>query len=251
MKKAALRIIAIILLVFSVSTCQYALKGSVADIEEGLQNLDIPLLEKKVKSFEEMAKKNPKNHQAPYYAAKIHFAIADCLDIKSSMEFDQTGEGEKHIDAALDLIKTSLGKKEDSVDTHILKFLVLYRKMKHLDFPELMLYADARQAAHDRAKELAPDNLNVQLIVALKFEDGWPRPPTEKSVAEFENLLKKDPKMAEAYYQIGVVWEKYLERTGISKIDEARKSYKKALELNPNHHWAQKKLKDLTSSSGF
>jgi hypothetical protein len=34
MKKAALRIIAIILLVFSVSTCQYALKGSVAEAEE-------------------------------------------------------------------------------------------------------------------------------------------------------------------------------------------------------------------------
>lgn len=251
MKKAALRIIAVILLGFSVSTCQYALKGSAADIEEGLQNLNIPFLEKTVKSFEEMAKKNPKDHQAPYYAAKTHFAIADCLDIKSDMEFDQTGEGEKHIDAALDLIKTSLGIKEDSVDTHILKFMVLYRKMKHLNFPELMLYADARTAAHGRAIELAPDNLNVQLIVALKFEDGWPRPPSEKSVAKFEKLLKKDPKMAEAYYQIGVVWEKYLARTGISKMDESRKSYKKALELDPNHHWAQKKLKDLTSSSGF
>lgn len=251
MKKAALRIIAVILLGFSVSTCQYALKGSAADIEEGLQNLNIPFLEKTVKSFEEMAKKNPKDHQAPYYAAKTHFAIADCLDIKSDMEFDQTGEGEKHIDAALDLIKTSLGIKEDSVDTHILKFMVLYRKMKHLNFPELMLYADARTAAHSRAIELAPDNLNVQLIVALKFEDGWPRPPSEKSVAKFEKLLKKDPKMAEAYYQIGVVWEKYLARTGISKMDESRKSYKKALELDPNHHWAQKKLKDLTSSSGF
>ncbi len=251
MKKAALPIIAVILLGFSVSTCQYALKCSVADIEKGLQNLDIQLLEKKVKSFEEMAKKNPKDHQAPYYAAKTHFTIADCLDIKSDMEFDQTGEGEKHIDAALDLIKTSLGIKEDSVDTHILKFLVLYRKMKHVSFPELMLYSDARTAAHDRAIELAPDDLNVQLIVALKLEDVWPRPPSEKSVEEYEKILKKDPKMAEAYYQIAVVWEKYLERTGISKMDEARESYKKALELDPNHHWAQKKLKDLASSSEF
>jgi len=251
MKKAALRIIAVILLVFSVSTCQYALKGSVADTEEGLQNLDIPLLEKTVKSFEEMAKKNPKNHQAPYYAAKTHFAIADCLDIKSDMEFDQTGEGEKHIDAALDLIKTSLGIKEDSLNTHILKFLVLHRKIKHVGWPELMLYADVRKAAYDRAKELAPDNLNVQFIGALKFADGWPRPTSEKLVAEFEKLLKKDPKMAEAYYQIGVIWEKHIARTGISKMDEAKKSYEKALELNPNHHWAQKKLKVCQVSTLF
>jgi hypothetical protein len=118
MKKAVVRIFLVILLVFgmsAVSLAQEPLKGAMADLDKGWQNLDIPLLEKAVKAFEEMAKKNPKDNQASYYAAKAHFAIADCLDIKSEKEFDQTGEGDKHIDAALEMIKTSLAVKEDSL----------------------------------------------------------------------------------------------------------------------------------------
>lgn len=248
MKKSVLCIILVILLILGVNNiiqAQEALKGSVADLEKGWQNLDIKLLEKVVKSFEEMAKKNPKDYQAPYYAGKAHFAIADCLDIKSDKEFDQTGKGDNHIDAALDLIKTSQGLKEDNLDTHILKFQIIRRKMLHVSFPGLMMYVSDRKAAYNRAKELAPDNINVQLISAIEVaEGGWPQPPPEKPIAEFEKLLKKDPKMADAYYEIGYIWEK------AKKLDDAKKNYKKALELNSNHHWAKKKLKGLASSSG-
>ena len=248
MKKTVLCIVLLILLIFgtnSVIQAQEALKGAAADLEKGWQTLDIPLLEKTVKSFEEMAKKNPKDYQAPYYAAKAHFAIADCLDIKSDKEFDQTEEGDKHIDIALDLIKTSQGLNEDNLDTHILKFKIIRRKMLHVSFPGLMMYVSDRKAAYNRAKELAPGNINVQLISAIEVaEGGWPPPPPEKPIAEFEKLLKKDPKMADAYYEIGYIWEK------AKKLDDAKKNYKKALELNPNHHWAKKKLKGLASSSG-
>ena len=248
MKKTVLCIVLLILLIFgtnSVIQAQEVLKGAAADLEKGWQTLDIPLLEKTVKSFEEMAKKNPKDYQAPYYAAKAHFAIADCLDIKSDKEFDQTGEGDNHIDAALDLIKTSQGLNEDNLDTHILKFKIIRRKMLHVSFQGLMMYVSDRKAAYNRAKELAPDNINVQLISAIEVaEGGWPPPPPEKPIAEFEKLLKKDPKMADAYYEIGYIWEK------AKKLDDAKKNYKKSLELNPNHHWAKKKLKGLASSSG-
>ncbi len=248
MKKTVLCIVLLILLIFgtnSVIQAQEALKGAAADLEKGWQTLDIPLLEKTVKSFEEMAKKNPKDYQAPYYTAKAHFAIADCFDIKSDKEFDQTGEGDNHIDAALDLIKTSQGLNEDNLDTHILKFKIIRRKMLHVSFPGLMMYVSDRKAAYNRAKELAPDNINVQLVSAIEVaEGGWPPPPPEKPIAEFEKLLKKDPKMADAYYEIGYIWEK------AKKLDDAKKNYKKALELNPNHHWAKKKLKGLASSSG-
>ena len=248
MKKSVLCIILVILLILGVNNiiqAQEALKSSVADLEKGWQNLDIKLLEKVVKSFEEMAKKNPKDYQAPYYAGNAHFAIADCLDIKSDKEFDQTGKGDNHIDAALDLIKTSQGLNEDNLDTHILKFQIIRRKMLHVSFPGLMMYVSDRKAAYNRAKELAPDNINVQLISAIEVaEGGWPQPPPEKPIAEFEKLLKKDPKMADAYYEIGYIWEK------AKKLDDAKKNYKKSLELNPNHHWAKKKLKGLASSSG-
>jgi len=247
MKKAVVRIFLVILLVFgmsAVSLAQEPLKGAMADLDKGWQNLDIPLLEKAVKTFEEMAKKNPKDNLASYYAAKAHFAIADCLDIKSEKEFDQTGEGDKHIDAALEMIKTSLAVKEDSLDTQILKFQVLRRKMFHVSFPRLMMYISDRRAAFARAKELAPDNVNVQLLGALEVMDGWPPPAPEQPVGELEKLLKKDPKMAEAYYLIGTVWEKD------KKVAEAKKNYEKALSIDPNYHWAKKKLKGLASGSG-
>jgi len=238
-------IVLAILLIFgltAVSLAQDAVKGALADLEKGWQNVDIPLLEKVTKTFEAMAKENPKDYLSPYYAAKAHFAVADCLDIKSSKEFDETGEGDKHIDAALDLIKTSLTLKEDNADTHILKFQVLRRKMFHVSFPRLMMYISDRRAAYGRAKELAPDNLNVQLLGAIEVVDGFPPPAPEIPVAEFEKLLSKDPKMAEACYQIGNVWEKD------NKTDKAKANYEKALKIDPNHNWAKKKLKGLAGS---
>jgi len=50
--------------------------------------------------------------------------------------------------------------------------------------------------------------------------------------------------MADAYYEIWYVWEKS------KKMDEAKKNYKKTLELNPNHHWSKKRLNGLASGSG-
>lgn len=247
MKKTALHFILVILLILcaaTMSTAQASAKKAAADIDKGWQTLDIPLLEKALKTFEEAAKKNPKDHLAPYLAAKAHFTIANCLDIKSDQEFDQTGEGEKHVDAAIELIKTSLAIKENSADTNILKFQVLRLKMYHVSFPQLMMYIADRKAAHAKALELAPDNLTVQLLSAIEVADGWPQPPPETPVAEFEKLTKKDPKFADAFYEIGHTWEK------AKKTDEAKKNYEKALKADPNHHWAKKRLKGLAGASG-
>ena len=263
MKKVMVHGMVIVMLIFGLSTlsmaqgdalkaaatepmnvAQDSLNITIADMNKGWQNLETAQLNKTVQVLEDMTKKNPKDYPASYNAAKAHFAIADCLDIKSDKEFNQTGEGEKHIDAALELIKTSLAAKEDNLDTHILKFIILRRKMYHVSFPKLMMYIGDRRAAFDRAKTLAPDNIEVQLLGAYEIMDGWPVPAPENVVAEFEKLLKKDPKMSEAYYQIGATWEK------AKKNDDAKKNYEKAIELDSNNHWAKKKLKGLASSPG-
>ena len=94
-------------------------------------------------------------------------------------------------------------------------------------------------------KALAPDNVDVLMICALQVAEGmFPPPPPEKPIAEFKKILEKDPKLPEAYYQIGCVWDK------AKKIGDARINYQKALELNPNHHWAKKKLQVLASGAG-
>lgn len=248
MNKIVRCIAAVAVLVFgtaAVGVTEDALKSTVADIDSGWEKLDIPLLEKSVAYFEEMAKKNPQDYQGPYYGAKAHFAIADCLDIKSPEEFDQTGEGDPHVDKALDLIKAAQKLKEDNVDIYILKFNIIRRKMLHVSFPGLMMYVADRTATYEKAKELAPDNMEVQIISAIQVaEGGWPPPPPEKPIAEFEKILQKDPKLAEAHYQIGDIWNK------AKKTDEAKKHFSKALELNPNHHWAKKKLKGLEGGTG-
>jgi len=248
MKKFALEISLIIMLILGTSMtglAQEASKRGIADLEKGWQNLDVPLLEKTVKIFEDLAKKNPKDHLLPYYGARAHFAIADCLDIKSSEEFDQSGKGDEHIDKALDLIEVSLGIKEDSVDTHILKFHAVRRKMLHVSFPGLMMYISTRKGAAERAKELDPNNPEVKLVDALQaVEGGWPPPPPEEGQAAFDALVKTNIKKAEAYYQIGIIWEK------AKKTDKARKNYEKALETDSHHHWAKKKLKGLAEGKG-
>lgn len=247
MKRIIFKSVFTVLFVFvcgTINVSHGALKDFAADIEKSRQNLDIALLKKTAVALGFMANKNPKDHLPPYYAAKAYFTLADCLDIKSSEEFDQTGEGAKHIDKALELIKTSLGIKEDSVDTHILKFHVLRRKMAHVGFPALMMYVSDRQAALDKANKLAPENIEVQVLNAYQVAEGFPFPPPEKIVGEFEKLLKKDPKSALAYYEIGVSWEK------AKKTDDAKKNYQKALQIDPNYHWAKKKLKGLTGGSG-
>ena len=248
MNRIMLVIVSVVLLVFgsiAVGQTQDLVKSGAADVEKGWQNLDIPLLEKSLTSFEAMAKKDPKGYQAPYYQAMAHFAIADALDIKSEEEFDQSGKSDEQIDKALELIKTAQGLKEDSVDIYILKFYIIRRKMFHVSFPGLMMYVADRTATYEKAKELAPDNTSVQIISAIQVaEGGWPPPPPEKPIAEFEKILKKDPKQAEAYYQIGYIWDK------ATKTDDAKKNYQKALELKPDHHWAKKKLQGLSGGAG-
>ena len=62
MNRIVLVIVSVVLLVFgsiAVGQTQDAIKSGAADVEKGWQALDIPLLEKSLTSFEEMAKKNP------------------------------------------------------------------------------------------------------------------------------------------------------------------------------------------------
>ena len=240
-------LLSILLIVLTAPTihAEEPFKSTAADIGKGMQTLDIPLLEKTVKYCEEMAKKDPKDYRAPYYGAMAHFAIADSLDIKSSEEFDQSGPSDEHLDKALDLIKEAQALNADNPDIPVLAFYIIRRKMLHVSFPGLMAYIGDRTAAYDKARELAPNTMKVKIISAIQVaEGGWPPPPPEKPIAEFDKLLKEDPKLAEAFYQIGYIWDK------AKKTEDAKKNYQKALELNPNHHWAKKKLQALSGGAG-
>ena len=94
MKKIGLCVVAVAVLVFGTATMgetQDSLKSAVADIDTGWQKLDIPLLEKTVTYFEEMAKKDPQDYQSPYYGAKAHFAIVLDRFMKTMMTSNRKG----------------------------------------------------------------------------------------------------------------------------------------------------------------
>jgi len=61
----------------------------------------------------------------------------------------------------------------------------------------------------------------------------------DEAIKEFENVLKSNPKNAEAYFQIGIAKE------AKSDIDGAKKMYEKAIKINPQHKIARERLDKL------
>ena len=59
-----------------------------------------------------------------------------------------------------------------------------------------------------------------------------PRPPIDKSIAGYEQVLKKAPDCADIYYRMGLAYDKSDQK------DNAKKNYQKAITLDPNHNWA-------------
>ncbi len=216
---------------------------SVKDLQENLgkggRELNLALIEKTIKGFDSLSAKKPDDAELLYLTAKAYFTAADCLDLKSSDEFDKSEKGEKHVDTALEIIEELLEINEDYLNAYILKYYLLEKKITYVGFPALMRYVGDWRSAAEKAQELSPDDINVLFLKALEASSGMPRPPTDKSIAGFERVLKKAPEMADIYYRMGVVFDKD------KKKDSAKKNYQKAIALDSGHHWAKKKLKVL------
>lgn len=61
----------------------------------------------------------------------------------------------------------------------------------------------------------------------------------DEAIEEFENVLKLNPKNAEAYFQIGITKEAKNDTEG------AKKMYEKAIKFNPKHKIARERLDKL------
>jgi len=215
------------------------LKDSIADLEKGIKAQDQGLIAKSIKAFEDLAKKNEKDHMTHYWVAKSHYAMADYLDLKSPEGKDTSGEGEKNVNTAMEHLKHCLGAKEDFLDGYILKYLALSKKFSYVGFPRLMMYVGEINETLEKSEKLAPENPWVLVIKGMNIASGFPQPDPKEPIAQFEKAIKVDPKMDEAYYQIAVVQLK------AKNIEDAKKNLQKALEINPSNHWAKKKLTGL------
>ncbi len=215
------------------------LKDTITGLEKGVKEQDKGLIEKSIKTFDDLCKKNEKDTSALYWAAKAHYAMADYLDLKSAENKDTSGDGEKNVDEALDRLKQAIGIKEDYLDAYILKYLCLSKKFSYVGFPRLMMYVGEINETVDKAMKLGPENPRANLIKGMSIATGFPKPDPKEPIAQFEKVLKLDPKMDDAYYNIALV---HIEH---KNIDEAKKNLQEALKINPDNHWAKKKLSAL------
>ncbi len=218
---------------------QMSVKALKLDIQKGSKSLDCLLLEKTIKGFENLLEKKPEDTDLLYYTAKAYFAAADCLDITSKDEFDKSGKGEEKVDTALEIIEELLEINDNYLNAYILKYYLLEKKITYVGFPMLLKYVGDWSSAVAGAQKISPKDINVLLLKAHEASSGMPRPPVDKSIAGFEEVLKKAPEMADIYFRMGVVFDK-----GEQK-DNAEKNYLKAISLDPYHHWAKKKLKEM------
>ena len=181
-----------------------------------------------------------KSSELDYYnAALAQYKLADYLDLQAAGGVDKSGPAEKADDMARDYLKKAIELKPDFYDAYSLKYNVLLKKFGYVGFPRLMQYVGEISQDLEKIKELKPNDANTKLIEGIASANNFPQPEPEETIAIFNEALKLDQKMADAYYQIAVVQLKN------NKKDEAVTSLKKALELNPNCFWAKKKLAEL------
>lgn len=87
-----------------------------------------------------------------------------------------------------------------------------------------------------------PENQKAQILLGKVYGhlNQW-----ELSVAQFQELKKREPKLADAHYLYGGALAMYAKNTSkfkaLGKLSEIEEAFKNTLQLNPNHieaHWA-------------
>ncbi|OGL47618.1 MAG: hypothetical protein A2W05_04640 [Candidatus Schekmanbacteria bacterium RBG_16_38_10] len=222
-----------------ISCAGNVLKRTASNLQKGIKTQNQIMIENSINKFEDLCKKNDKDHMSHYWAAKAHFAMADYLDLKSAEGKDGSGDGEKNIDEALEHLKQAIGIKEDYLDAYILKYLCLSKKFSYVGFPRLMMYVGEINETVEKAMKYGPEDPWANLVKGMSIATGFPKPDPKEPIAQFEKVLKLNPKMDAAYYNIALV---YIEH---KNIDEAKKNLQEALKINPDNHWAKKKLSGL------
>ncbi|MDI6640735.1 MAG: tetratricopeptide repeat protein [Elusimicrobiota bacterium] len=88
-----------------------------------------------------------------------------------------------------------------------------------------------------KEKPLKSDKIYADLIEAGKFY--FVNTKFDKAIEEFKKALKFNPNDPEIYYNLGLAYESK------GELDEARKMYEKAVEINPNYSLAKEHLSKL------
>ncbi len=174
-----------------------------------------------------------KNTISSYYYSDL--AIKYLLDAKSN------GYDADDISEYLGLSYATLGFPQESIqyfteallvresDSLLLSIAEQYYKLKQLSVAKQYLYRIANDC---KDESLVLKSMN---LLGLIYIDEDKLDEAEK---EFEDILKKDKNSADAYYGLGVIYEKR------GELVKARAEWRKALRVQVNHQGALKKMAD-------
>jgi len=198
-------------------------------LKKATNTLDIMLLEKAEGMFNDLAEKNPKDYLYPYYLGETCSQMVNYYLSKQDME-----KGGKVNERGIKYTEHSISLKEDFADSHRL-LGELYGKIIAFDAASAMEYGPLSIEEYERAIELDPKNYLAYNGIAIG-KLYTPEPYGGGADVALEYLLKAkeiNPDFYQTYIWLGMAYKMK------NDLVNAEKSYKKALELEPENEWVK------------
>jgi uncharacterized spore protein YtfJ len=162
----------------------------------------------------------------------------ECTGEKSLAEVKKLFEEEKYSEA-LEVVESMIAEDPDNADLHAWKGNVMGNLAQGSPM-DAMKYGMGAMQAYDKALELDPNNVMGHFgrgMGRLMAPEGFGG-NVDGAIEDLEFVVKKDP-CHESYYYLGVAYKK----KGLT--DEAKKAFKKSLEIKPDYAKAATALAEL------
>ncbi len=216
-------------------------------LDQCLNEWQLPLLLNTRAHFERLLTLNQHKWLVHHYVALTDFRLADYYFSKNALEDDKLkAAAEKYTEEALEHLEKSIELKEDFPENYALKANLFGKKIAFS--PMKAIYLGPRSGvASGKAMELGKKNPRVNLLIGIStlytptmFGGGADKALDiiNQSIAIFKTTtdtvsILPDWGKAEAYGYQGMIFMQQ------EKYPEARQSFEKALEINPQYGWVK------------
>ncbi len=216
-------------------------------LEKSTNQWQLPLLLNTRAHFERLLSSDQHQWLIHYYLALTDLRIVDYFFSKNALEDKKLkADAEKYTEEALEHLEKSIELKEDFPENYALKSNLLGKKIALS--PMKAIYLGPRSGiVSGKAMELGGQNPRVNLLIGIStlytptiFGGGADKALTliNQSIAIFDAStdtvsIMPDWGKAEAYGYQGMIFMQQ------EKYPEARQSFEKALEINPQYSWVK------------
>ncbi len=189
-------------------------------------------LDKLVAATQTAAEKAPKSADAQY-----RFAVASSALAEVALEQKDKAAAAKTAVPGIKAAEAAIALNQNSAEYHRILAALCGQAIPG-DKYAAFSYGKRAKDAIEKAKQLDPKSAQVWIADGVgnsylpAFLGGGPDP----AIRSFEHALELDPKSSEAWLWLGIQQRKKQQNA------EARKSFEKALALDPNRLWAKQQL---------